>query len=144
MASGRSPVFVKVDASPDVINFVDLDLSVSDSVVRLRTQQDIAKFIQRSEAKLEAQYIKMTYTSWDFNTNITEETKKKNLAEEEKYALMKKEIGRVAQTIDQSLVTDADVLRKISMLTNLGTSVLSKTDLSKFQNMVSELAETYS
>jgi len=111
---------------------------------KLNTEQDIIKFVQQSEAKLEAQFTKSTFAAWNFESNINEKTKKLSLAEEKKYALMQKEIGKIAQTIDTKKVKDKMVLRKIKMLTNLGTSVLPKKDLTKFQAIKAELSEIYS
>jgi len=119
-------------------------LGFSFAAVNLKTEKDIANYISNAEKRLQEMGTKNTFAEWAYESNITDETQEVALKTKEEYDLLYQEIGSTAQKIDTAGLKDEVLLRKIKLLSQLGTSVLPKDKLQKFNKLKSDMGSTYS
>ena len=77
--------------------------------------------------------IASTFDSWNYESNITDETEKVATKSREKNAQLTNLLGQEAQKYDISKINDYDVKRKLKLMKNIGTfPIISKPDMLKF------------
>ena len=103
-----------------------------------------ASFVERAESELEASAGKLTFASWNYQSNLTDANQAISLAVREKHGILKKTLGKEAQGFDASQVQDKDVKRKLTLMKNIGTSALPDDKLQKFNKLVADMGSTYS
>ncbi|XP_023319903.1 angiotensin-converting enzyme isoform X2 [Eurytemora carolleeae] len=108
------------------------------------SELEIKSFVQDAETKLEIESIKATHASWNFESNITDETQALSLDAQDAYDALFKKIGKDAQRYSKENIQDPDVKRKLKLLSNLGTAVLRPDILRKFNKLKAEMGKKYS
>jgi len=109
------------------------------------SEDDAQTFVDDAEKLLQAQQIKSTFSAWNYDSNIRDDTLKVKLDDEEEYNKLYKKIGKSAQKYNEhaSKFQDKDVRRKLKLLSNLGTSVLRPDKQRKFSQLKAEMQEVY-
>ena len=107
-------------------------------------QKRAADFVRMAEGRLEVEAVKSRFAAWDYGSNIRDEAKAKKLEAQERYDRLSQELGREAKKFDREKIEDVDVLRKLDLLSRVGTAVLPEDKLVKFNKLVSDMVETYS
>lgn len=103
-----------------------------------------ANFVKRAEEELRVMSVSSTFASWNYESNITDETQQVSLAAQNKYALLNKKLGKEAQQYDVTKLRDEDVARKLKLMKNIGTAALSDAKLKQFNKLTSDMGSKYS
>jgi len=107
-------------------------------------QNKAREFVKQAEAELQEAAIESTFNEWNYESNITDETKAIATVSKEKFSKIEKKIGREAQKFNINQIKDYDVSRKLKLMRNLGTSALPNDKLKAFIKLVSDMGEIYS
>jgi len=107
-------------------------------------EAEVRAFVLDAEKQLQVESEKTTYASWNFESNITDETQAISLKSQQKYDELYKKLGKQALTYDMSRVVDPDLRRKLKMLTHIGTAILDSTTSSKFNKLKANMGKKYS
>jgi len=102
------------------------------------------KFVDDAEETMRLEAITSTFASWNYESNITDETQKLSEAAQTKFELLNKKIGKEAQSFDVSKLQDKDVIRKLKLIKNIGTAALPENELKKFISLTANMGKTYS
>merc|ERR1719419_643466 len=102
------------------------------------------KFVDDAEETMRLEAITSTFASWNYESNITDETQKLSEAAQTKFELLNKKIGKEAQSFDVSKLHDKDVIRKLKLIKNIGTAALQENELKKFISLTANMGKTYS
>jgi len=107
-------------------------------------EAEVKAFVVDAEKQLQAESVKTTYASWNFESNITDETQAVSLKSQQKYDELFKKLGKQAQKYDMNKVKDEDLKRKLKMLTHIGTAILDSATSSKFNKLKADMGKKYS
>ena len=102
------------------------------------------KFVEEAERQLQEAEVESTFDSWNYESNITDETERIATQSREKTAELTNLLGQEAQKYDISKINDYDVKRKLKLMKNIGTSILPKDKLKSFIGLTTEMTKTYS
>ena len=103
-----------------------------------------SKFVQDVEKEMQEAATRNTFNTWNYESNINEETKAISTKSSEEFAKLTKKIGKQAQKFNVDKILDYDVARKIKLLKNVGTSALSDEKISQTIKIQTSMGETYS
>ena len=102
-----------------------------------------SNFITKAEEQLQAASVTSTFDAWNYESNITEETKIVNQRSTEAFSKLTKQLGKEAQMFALDQIQDYDVRRKLKLMKNIGTAALPDTKLKQFINLTTSMSEIY-
>jgi len=108
------------------------------------SEEEVRSFVLDAEKQLQAESEKTTYASWQFESNITDETQAISLKQQEKYDQLFKKLGSQSKKYDLNKVKDADLKRKLWMMGNIGTAILDSETSSQFNKLKANMGKKYS
>lgn len=108
-------------------------------------EKKAAKFVKAAEDKLEIIWNKSSKVEWAFATDINDENEEAKLAYKKIVDKVTLDLGNQAKAFDQSKISDKQLKRKLNMLkSSIGTSILPKNKLDRFNNILSQMSKVYS
>ena len=102
-----------------------------------------SNFISKAEQQLQAASVTSTFDAWNYESNITEETKLINQRSTEAFSKLTKQLGKEAQMFALDQIQDYDVRRKLKLMKNIGTAALPDNKLTQFINLTTSMSEIY-
>ena len=102
-----------------------------------------SNFITKAEQQLQAASVTSTFDAWNYESNITEETKIVNQRSTEAFSKLTKQLGKEAQMFALDQIQDYDVRRKLKLMKNIGTAALPDNKLTQFINLTTSMSEIY-
>ena len=102
-----------------------------------------SNFITKAEQQLQAASVTSTFDAWNYESNITEETKLINQRSTEAFSKLTKQLGKEAQMFALDQIQDYDVRRKLKLMKNIGTAALPDNKLTQFINLTTSMSEIY-
>ena len=102
-----------------------------------------SNFISKAEQQLQAASVTSTFDAWNYESNITEETKLINQRSTEAFSKLTKQLGKEAQMFALDQIQDYDVRRKLKLMKNIGTAALPDKKLTQFINLTTSMSEIY-
>ena len=102
-----------------------------------------SNFITKAEQQLQAASLTSTFDAWNYESNITEETKLINQRSTEAFSKLTKQLGKEAQMFALDQIQDYDVRRKLKLMKNIGTAALPDNKLTQFINLTTSMSEIY-